>query len=482
MANIFKWLAAYTPTKERDPVEDRLTASLGYLLSASRTFKEEFLKAVLAGEITKRKFSRRILNRAKVEIHPEYYLDLRHDNSKLRGIPDLLIHTEDEKGGFVLFVEDKWDADIGFEEEGNVSQILKYLIILQEETGNAAVKKLLLLCRENPYEETPNLDSQEQSKKTTRRESLSEILRSERDANPALFEMLEIKTWNDLFDKVIKKKKDDDFVRPFYEFAREVLTMGTYDGIRPFGEDNPFTVKKAGDKLKQIVGEPTVKKWLEENGFQAGARKRRSPKNVKGEWLPLVKKETHFTEQPHITLGLNENDFSISVIVPDKDAATAKRIAALIKDDEAKFYGFLRAIRENLGGGLEYWLQILHRHAWRGNRTYSLVNDGIIKYKIDTLTISNGAEGKSFEKNNFKKSPLYNDLLQRAIKKPGHANIEIQFVAYFYLDPESYQTRNRAQFYGNITEESPTVKEIIKALKIQLSLLELLSGERCLSR
>ncbi len=443
MADIFKWLDAYTPTQKRNPREDRLTASLGYLLSASARFKRAFFKWVFSNEIKERRLTWKILRNAEVEMHPEYSLNIPQKDKK-RAVPDLLIHAG-ENAGFVLFIESKWGAD------AELLQIEKYKNILENDFAKVQTRKLVLLCRDRPTKMLQEIEN-----------------------------ICDIKTWDELFDNVVYPQKTDTQVEPFFEFAQEDLNMGSFTGIPAFSpDDNPFALEKAKRLLERIIESKEIQNWMKKSELRI-VKKPSARQGGNYAWVPIGPKNNDtrkFYKYPQLTLSLEETAFEISVILPyGVRSVFRKNLLDSLKENAGKnFYIKLWECRSNLGPIAEYWIKILQRHAYAGQ---TLVEDAKSEYKIDVLGSLLPEEAKSFESDSFKRSDFSKNALLEALMLiiEKEVNIEIDFAARYYVNDKCPAAKNRQKkaqqkgrksAYPDIHDRS-FIKEVERALDIQL--------------
>jgi hypothetical protein len=429
MANIYKWLAAYTPTKEKNPIEDRLSASLGYLLESSAPFKKRFLKYVLGGGITPPQ-----VRNAVIVMHPYYRLNIEGNGTA--SIPDLLLVKDDPNDGFVLFIENKWDAPV------SENQLRRYRTLLEENFGELPRRELILLCREI---------------KGTACKSIKRLCRVVR--------------WDDLFDNVLTVCRTDTEVQPFYDYCREELVMGSFAGIPLFSPQNPYTIEKAKNVLKSIDKNPEILKLKKGLGLY-------TVREPKSEWMAWGQRDDrNATQQLHLTIFLNAREFGVSVTVPDafrRRRSVQRGLNELIMNTSRR-RGLTKELinkRKQLGPMGEYWVHIIFRHAWGGQ---SLTTDAKIDYKVEMLPVKGTPFG--LENERFRPAAALENVLQQGFSAREN-NVEIQFVARYYINPLSAEAKNRTSLASRdiILNTPDFLRTIIKAIRLQESLLKYLTA------
>lgn len=414
-ANIYKWLARYTPTKQRNPVEDRLSAALGYLCAASPRFKKDFVEYIFAGEI-----SRGDARRARVSMHPRYSLNVGATGET--NIPDLLITDAADPPQYAAFIENKWDA------APNPEQLDRYAALLSDNFAAVETTKLVLICRELGQE----------------------------DINK-LAEKAEVIFWDRIFDELIYKNKSLPNVKPFYEYCREELNMGTtFTGFPVFDEDNPYTPEKGNGILKKLVNHPEVNRLLVD---ELSLKPVRAPR---GNWMAWgMEPETQHTRQIHVTLYVNQDYFGVTPTIPDafRRSARGRRVIET-KLNEDNLLRKLYETRKVLGKSVGYWLWIGFRHA-RTRR--DLTEDGVIHFKIDMLHQDKEC-ATAFETGAFKTYPLFWDFFKNAITASNN-NIEVGFEARLYTNPGSASYKERQSVSNTLLDTaSPKIISTIKKM------------------
>ena len=414
-ANIYKWLARYTPTKQRDPVEDRLSAALGYLCGASPRFKKDFVEYIFAGEI-----SRGDARRARVSMHPRYSLNVGATGKA--NIPDLLITDAADPPQYAAFIENKWGAT------PNAEQLNRYAVLLSDNFAAVETTKLVLICRELGQD----------------------------DINK-LAEKAEVIFWDRIFDELIHKNKNLPVVKPFCDYCSEELNMGTaFTGFPVFDDDNPYTPDKGSGILKKIVNHPEVNRLLVDELSLEPVRA------LRGDWMAWgLEPETQHTRQIHVTLYVKQDYFGVTPTIPDafrRSARGRRVIEANLNED--KLLRELYEVRKVLGKSVDYWLWIGFRHA-RTRR--DLTEDGVIHFKIDMLH-ENKDYFRAFETGAFKTYPGFWDFFKTAITARNN-NIEIGFEARLYTNPASASYKERQSVSNTLFDTaSPTIIPTIKKM------------------
>ncbi len=414
-ANIYKWLARYTPTKQRNPVEDRLSAAVGYLCGASPRFKKEFVEYIFAGQI-----SRRQARRARVSMHPRYSLNVGAAGEA--NIPDLLITDAADPPQYVACIENKWDAT------PNPEQLDRYAALLSDNFADVANTKLVLLCRE------PGQDDIDK-----------------------LAQKAEIIFWDRIFDELIYKNKNLPVVKPFCEYCSEELNMGTaFTGFPVFDEDNPYTTEKANGILEKIVKHPEVNRLLVHELCLKPVRA------LRGNWMAWgMNPETDHTRQIHVTLYVSQDHFGVAPTIPNafRSSASGRRIIEA-KSKGGKLLRELYRTRKGLGKSVDYWLWIGFRHA-RTRR--DLAPDGLIHFKIDMLH-RDKERAAAFETGAFKTYPLFWDFFEHAVTARNN-NIEVGFEARLYTDPASSSYKERQSVSDTLLDTaSPKIISTVKKM------------------
>lgn len=402
---------------------------MGYLCGASPRFKKGFVEYIFAGEI-----SRGDALRARVSMHPRYSLNVGATGEA--NIPDLLITDAADPPQYAAIIENKWDAT------PNAEQLKRYAVLLSDNFAAVKTTKLVLICRELGQE----------------------------DINK-LAEKAEVIFWDRIFDELIYKNKSLPNVKPFYEYCREELNMGTtFTGFPAFDEDNPYTPDKGRGILKKIVNHPKIKRLLVDELSLKPVRA------LRGDWMAWgLEPKTEHTRQIHVTLYVNQDYFGVTPTIPDayRRSARGRRIIEVKLEDDALLRKLYEA-RKALGKRIDYRVWIGFRHA-RTRR--DLTEDGAIHFKIDMLHENKNYVG-AFETGAFKTYPAFWDFFKTAITARKN-NIEIGFEARLYTNPASPSYKERQSVSNTLFDTaSPTIIPTINKMVVaQTKLAQYLSME-----
>ena len=453
MRNIFKRLSKYPYNPSNNPEENQITEMLAYVLSADEHVKEAFLR--YAADALSRASG---LRKAQVETHVVKIIDTtalrvadEADDDGVRditGIPDMAITGDN----FTVLFENKIGADIGLDETYEMDQITKYLKILAGEPSAGNIRRLILIGFDD------RIDANKISAAAAE--------------NADLYKMFNFLSWHDLADFFFDYEKNKPLEEPartllsqFNEHLYEEMGMGTFRGLPEFNPENPFTKEKAKTALGALTEKLNGLLTKKELGFDfQGVDKKNVRAGETGAWIPLtVAGCVKHTLEPHITLGLSENDVGVYLILPNSSKAEYKKNFAALIREKWEFADIINGVRQNVP---ELWFTLHQCHAYTGQE---LIIDGTAAFKIDLIP---GIEPR-WERSCFKQTDVWWALLENFEKMRKEVNVEIAFAVRYYTKM-SGERKNRDRFKPYEVEpyEKDFAQELFRSIKALMPLFK----------
>ncbi len=457
MDNLFKRLSHYPFNPKSNPRENQMTEMLAYVLSLERSLKNGFIELATNGHFVKSG-----LRDAKIETQVQRVIDtsllINYTPSdgktaeKKYGYPDLAINGRD----FILLFEIKLGAGIGYDDELDMSQISKYLQILDNEPYNKNANRLILI------------DFQEKIDKLD--------VETEKSNYPELYEMFGVLSWDEVSDYFYNYANDRNTEEPvttilkqFNDFLYEDIGMGGFRGVPEFDKDNPYTPEKGKRALSALVTE-VVKLLdgselgieLEYKGVRGGHSEDAAP------WVPLVVKGTEdHTKVPHLNSLLDKNHIYAALIIPDKVESKYRNNLINLIQNKDKFFSLVNPIREEVP---ELWFGFVHRHAYAGQ---TLTYDGTAEFKIDCIP----GFDKQWESNAFKQTGVWWNLLKGYEDIHNHANIEVSFAVHYHTTKTTARkNRDKYKPYEIDPNDKEFPKELYRCIKALMPLFREIYG------
>ena len=274
------------------------------------------------------------------------------------------------------------------------------------------------------------------------------------------FQNLEIiwKSWGEVYWwlKKIRNKDSDDkdsflitSLIEYLERRREVLGFQGIDFERGFNVDEAKIILKS--EMDEL--EPYVSSKYDELNKRRGAI---TTFSVNGVW-DCFGSEDGFTNDIHITLGINEESHNILMVVPNSSRKAWRRLKQIFSDENNK--NQLMSILAKLRNSVPYlYVEFVQRHFVTRQKG---IQDGHLYFNLDAV-------GKPFiqTKSKTKLSSIWIQALQDAIINKRNLNGQVAFIARFFL----HETKNitKPMFLNEVKNTLKEMKPLYDYLKLDV--------------
>ena len=178
--------------------------------------------------------------------------------------------------------------------------------------------------------------------------------------------------------------------------------------------------------------------------------------SVNGVW-DCFGNEDGFTNDIHITLGINEESHNILMVIPNSSRKAWRRLKNIFSDGNSK--NQLMSILAKLRNSVPYlYVEFVQRHFVTRQKG---IQDGHLYFNIDAV-------GKPFiqKKSKTKLSSIWIQALQDAIINKRNLNGQVGFIAKFFL----YETKNidKPIFLNEVKNTLKEMKPLYDYLKLEM--------------